>query len=193
MPSRDKPRRPDPPKLSFTDFYRTHRSEVIGFLWHYAGPGMDAEDIAAEAFARAFAKWDRITQPRPWIYATAKNLAHREGGRARKTHPGSQTGDDHRSESWKWSSLTPWAGVEAGVIVQELVAALQHLPPQQRAAVLLEARGWKRGEIAEILQCSQAAVRVHLHLGRKRLKKLISESAPAPQRAPRTGMEGRPA
>ncbi|MGR6924256.1 RNA polymerase sigma factor [[Actinomadura] parvosata] len=188
-----KPRRPEPPKPSFTDFYRGHRSEVIGFLWHYAGPGMDVEDLAAEAFARALAEWDRITEPRPWIFVTAKNLAHRDGRKAQTTHPSAQVEDDYQVESSKWTSFTPRVGVEAGLAVRELVAALQQLPPQQRAAVLLDARGWTREGIAEILHCSQAAVRVHLHLGRKRLKRLIGEVVPAPQRTPRTGMEGRPA
>ena len=59
----------DPATLepAFTVFYRKHRDEVLRYAWQFAGPHSDADDIAAEAWARACEAWPRITNPRPWV------------------------------------------------------------------------------------------------------------------------------
>lgn len=63
------------------------------------------------------------------------------------------------------------AGAEAGA----LETALTRLPPQLRAVVLLKAEGHSHAEIAELLGISEAASRVRLTRGLKRLRKLMED------------------
>jgi len=59
---------------------------------------------------------------------------------------------------------------EVGGLDDELLAAVAGLPAKQRAAIALHYLDDRPvGEIAEILQCSTATARVHLHRGRAAL------------------------
>ena len=84
-------------------------------------------------------------------------------------------------------------GAELAVQASELSRGLQQLPDQQRAAVLLVHQGLSRREIAAVLGCTTGTVRVHLHLGRTRLRELIGEPQRSRQKARNAGVEGRTA
>ena len=61
--------------------------------------------------------------------------------------------------------------------VADLVRALARLSPNQRAAVVLhEYADLPTRDVARILGCSQATVRVHLAQARKRLRPLLEET-----------------
>ena len=49
------------------------RGDVEPFLALYS----DADDITAEAWARACEAWPRIINPRPWVYRVVTNLAYK--------------------------------------------------------------------------------------------------------------------
>jgi RNA polymerase sigma-70 factor (ECF subfamily) len=152
-------------KPAFSEFYQAHRDEVLRFARHQAGPGADAENIAAEAWARACASWTGITEPRPWVYRVVINLASRAGKERQMTAVSGDPYTDYQSRS-RWVSGALLPGIEWAERISDITQGLQQLPSQQRAAVLLGYRGWSTPEIAETLGCTTATVRVHLHLGR---------------------------
>ena len=58
----------------------------------------------------------------------------------------------------------------------KLGEALEHLSPNQRIAVLLQAQeGLSSREIAEVLKCSENTARVHIHRGLTQLKKILKD------------------
>jgi RNA polymerase sigma factor (sigma-70 family) len=60
--------------------------------------------------------------------------------------------------------------------VKHLWAEVEQLAPQQRAAVLLQVQEeLSTREIAAVLQCSEATVRVHLHRALARLRKTMGK------------------
>jgi DNA-directed RNA polymerase specialized sigma24 family protein len=180
-------------KPPFADFYAWYRDEVLRFTWHYAGPDADAENIAAEAWARACAEWPKITQPRPWIYRVVINLARQAAAERRRTVASGDPYSDYQGRArWSSGAVLPAIGWAERII--DVTRGLQQLPRQQRAAVLLCHDGWSAPEIARVLRCTTTTARVHLHLGRSRLREfLAAEPEPAPQQAAPGGLERRKA
>jgi RNA polymerase sigma-70 factor (ECF subfamily) len=126
-------------------------------IYAYSGGQRDiADDAVAEAFARAIQHDQGIRRPPSWLYRTAFRLAAAEVRRR-----GSQTGirdapyDQHPD-------------------LAEVLIALRKLSPSQRAAVYLHYRAdLPVREVASVMGTSVAAVKVHLHRGRKRLRELL--------------------
>ena len=118
-----------------------------------------SEDVVAEAFARAIEHGPGIRDPLAWIYRTAFRLASRELQREKRSVP---------------NPPDPVPGIDP-VEVQEILAALRQLSPNQRAAVLLhDEEGFTGPEVGKLLGISAATVRVHLFRGRRRLRALLS-------------------
>jgi RNA polymerase sigma-70 factor, ECF subfamily len=183
---------PDADDERFAAFYARHRDEVLRFAFQQAGTGLDAEDIASEAWKRAYVDWRRIRQPRPWVYRVVIHLAWQAAREPSRVSPNGDPDAGHGSRvTWRSASSPP--GAEWAEQVADISRALQQLSARQRAAVLLSYRGWKASEIAEALGCSAATARVHLHSGRARLRKLLAGPAAVPDSEPRSGLQGRTA
>lgn len=66
------------PPGTFEDFYSAHYHGLTLQLYAYTGDLGDAQDLAQEAFCRAFARWDRLNSyddPVAWVRRVAWNLA----------------------------------------------------------------------------------------------------------------------
>ena len=181
-----------PELVTFTEFYRVHHKEVLLFARHHAAPYLDVEDIVAEAFARACAWWPSLSNPRPWVSRTVINLINDAGAKSQRTSPSGDPCLGHETAAG-WRSWAQYPGADWNVQVAEISCALQQLPDQQRAAVLLDYRGWSRTEIANALECTTITVRGHLHRGRAKLRELLDEPQRARRQASSTGLEGRTA
>lgn len=124
----------------------------------------DAEELAQEAFMRAIVKQIPAGDPGygPWLMRTVANLCVNHRRRRRAEPLNELTLQD--------------AGVEAGQKrddqrrLERLRSDMEQLPDQQRIALVLRGmEGLEYDAIAEIMELSPAAVRTHVHLGRKRL------------------------
>jgi len=115
-----------------------------------------ADDAVAEAFARAIQHDGAIRRPEPWLYRTAFRIAAAELRRRRsQTEIGDRAYEQPRD-------------------VVEILTALHRLTPSQRAAVYLHYQAdLPVREVARLMGTSVAAVKVHLHRGRRRLRELL--------------------
>jgi RNA polymerase sigma-70 factor (ECF subfamily) len=140
--------------------FRTAGPELWRAIYGFSGGRRQvAEDAIAEAFARAIEHAEDIREPLPWIYRTAFRLASRELQREKRGVP---------------ALPDPAPGIDP-VDVQEILAAIRTLSPNQRAAVLLhDEEGFTGPEVGRLLGMSAATVRVHLFRGRRRLRALLS-------------------
>jgi RNA polymerase sigma-70 factor (ECF subfamily) len=142
--------------------YETLYRESAPALWRAlygftGGRRQIAEDALAEAFARAIERDRGIRQPLPYLYRTAFRLASAELQRERR----------------RGGNPTDLVAIEAPDLV-DLIRALETLPTNQRAAVILhDEEGYSAREVAQLLGISPATVRVHLHRGRKRLRESL--------------------
>lgn len=159
----------------------THRAPLTGHCYRMLGSAADAEDAVQETIVRAWRSLDRFegrSSLRTWLYRIATNvcLDALSGGapRTRPIEEGPVGAIDHALETRErthWLEPIPDARalpadaspLELAVLRQSIrlafVAALQHLPPRQRAALILtEVLGWSAAEIAECLETSVPAV-----------------------------------
>lgn len=134
------------------------------------GDSAAAEDVAAEAMARAYADWGRVrAMPyrEGWVLRVATNLAL---DRVRRHPPTVQLHSSADTE-------------ELVTLRLALTAALSALPRRQRQAVALRyLGGLSDGEVAQALDISLGSVKTHIHRGlaglRRRLGKSIEEVVP---------------
>jgi RNA polymerase sigma-70 factor (ECF subfamily) len=140
--------------------YREHGARLWRALVAYAGDRDIANDAVAEAFAQALGRGDELREPIRWIWRAAFRIA--AGELKERNRRGNQAAVDPAYE------LPEAAG--------QLIAALERLSPNQRAALVLHYYGgYPTKEIAEILGASVATVRVHLSQGRKRLRRILED------------------
>ena len=76
---------------------------------------------------------------------------------------------------------------------RQLLAALEQLPPDQKAAlVLVDMEGYPVEEAAEILECPTGTVKSRCSRGRARLAALLPDLAPAPADTRASGVPAEP-
>jgi RNA polymerase sigma-70 factor, ECF subfamily len=169
-----------------------YRRELTGYCYRMLGSAFDAEDAVQETMVRAWRGIDRFegrSALKSWLYRIATNVCvDMLSGKERRIRPlelGDPGGLDSplttRGEA-SWLEPIPADPAEVAEERETLklafVAALQHLPPQQRAVLILrEALRWRASEVAELLETSVASVNSSLQRARASLD--ASEITPA--------------
>ena len=142
--------------------YREEGERLWRAVFAYAGDRRVADDAVAEAFAQALRRGDALRDPARWVWAAAFRIA--KGELADRRH----VGDAGVGE----------ASYEIPEPARDVVDALARLSPRQRACVVLHHyAGYPVKEIATMIGSTNAAVKVHLSQGRKRLRALLREEA----------------
>jgi RNA polymerase sigma-70 factor (ECF subfamily) len=186
------------------------RPGLVAHCYRMTGSHSDAEDVVQETYLRAMRampSFEARSSLKTWLYRIATNtcitaLNHRSrrvlpaGLGAPSSDPDAHVFSD---ESVPWLEPLPDAllGDPGEVVVRResvrlaLIAALQHLPVRQRAALLLrEVLSWSAAEIAETLGVSVPAVKSLLQRARKRLdEEDLHVPAPAPVELERALLE----
>jgi RNA polymerase sigma-70 factor (ECF subfamily) len=178
-------------QVAVTDL-ETHRSALTGHCYRMLGSPMDAEDAVQETMVRAWQSLDRFqgrSSVRTWLYRIATNVClDALSSRSRRARPIEEgpvgTIEDELETRPRTHWLEPIPDAEAlpadsdpyelAALRQSIrlafVAALQHLPPRQRAALILtEVLGWSAAEVAECLDTSAAAINSALQRARATL------------------------
>src|SRR5881398_1748017 len=181
-----------------------HRAELIGYCYRMLGSPFEAEDAVQETLLRAWRGIDRFegrAALRSWLYRIATNVClDMLDGRARRARP-MDLGPARAPVAANLNTLpeATWIqpipdnlvateadpaelAVERESIRLAFVAALQHLPPRQRAVLILcEVLRWKAKEVAELLETSVASVNSALQRARATLDASgVSSSDPVP-------------
>lgn len=149
----------------FADFYFGTWHRTVTCAYGMTGEFTSAEDLAQEAYCRAWRRWRTIREyedPGAWVRLVATRLAVSRWRRVR-------TSLDFLSRS---RSPEPVAPPSEDTML--LVAALKQLPKSQRRAVVLHHLGdLSVAEIARIEACPEGTVKGRLSRGRSALAHLL--------------------
>ncbi|MEU4167502.1 sigma-70 family RNA polymerase sigma factor [Streptomyces sp. NPDC026665] len=172
-----------------------YRRELLTHCYRMLGSVHEAEDLVQETMLRAWLAYDRYdadrASMRTWLYRIATNRCLTAlRGRARRPLPSGLVGAlEDPGAPMILGSEVPWlepfpdgsvsgtgAGDPAGVVAARgslrlaLIAAMQLLPPRQRAVLVLrDVLAWPATEVAEALGTTTAAVNSALQRARARL------------------------
>jgi RNA polymerase sigma-70 factor (ECF subfamily) len=180
-----------------------HRAELTGYAYRMLGSAFEAEDAVQETMIRAWRGFDRFegrSSVRSWLYRIATNVClDMLKGRERRARP-MDMGPAGTAEGPLGEPLVETAWIEPipdGRVLPEdgdpaelaesresirlaFVAALQHLPPRQRAVLILrEVLRWKAGEVAELLDTSVVSVNSALQRARASLAATSASDEPS--------------
>src|SRR6187401_378768 len=173
--------------------FEQHRRELTGYCYRMLGSPFEAEDAVQETMLRAWKAFERFegrSALRSWLYRIATNVClDMIAGRERRARP-MDLGPAREPVVASLNALPEVTWIEPvpdGLVVPDgdpaevtaaretvrlaFVAALQHLPPRQRAALILcEVLRWKASEAAELLETSVASVNSALQRARATLE-----------------------
>lgn len=190
----------------FLELTNPYRRELMAHCYRMLGSAHDAEDLVQETYLRAWRAYDGFegrASLRTWLYRIATNacLSALESRSRRPLPTGLGNPSSDPADALVERSEVPWlepipdsvVGVEASdpasvVVSREsvrlaLVAALQYLPPRQRAVLILrDVLRWRAAEVAEAVGSTTAAVNSTLQRARAQLQKaaLTEESVSEP-------------
>jgi RNA polymerase sigma-70 factor, ECF subfamily len=142
---------------SFEDVYREEGDRLWRSLLLFTGNSEAAGDAVAEAFTQALGGWERIRDPRAWVWKAAFRIASGEMARRRTL-----------------VELPRGLAADTPESLTDLIRALAALSRRQREAVVLHLyAGYRLKEIAAMTGTTPAAVGVHLHRAKRRLRSLL--------------------
>jgi RNA polymerase sigma-70 factor, ECF subfamily len=171
-----------------------HRTELTAYAYRMLGSAFEAEDAVQETLLRAWRSVDRFegrSSLRSWLYRIATNVClDMLNGKERRARPvdlGPPTSADtplgETLPEATWILPIPddrvlSSGGDPAELAESretirlaFVAALQHLPPRQRAVLILrEVFRWKATEVAELLDTTVASVNSALQRARSTLQ-----------------------
>ncbi|MYV37491.1 sigma-70 family RNA polymerase sigma factor [Streptomyces sp. SID1328] len=180
-----------------------HRTELTGYCYRMLGSSFEAEDAVQDTLVRAWRSYDKFegrSSLRSWLYRIATNvcLDMLAAGKKRarpmdltEPTPLAQAALSPRPDH-TWLEPVPDARVlpavtdpaEAAVARESIrlafMAALQQLPPKQRAVLILrEVLAWRASEVAELLGTTVASVNSALQRARATLAERADTGAEA--------------
>ena len=192
--------------------FEESRRELTGYAYRMLGSAFEAEDAVQETYIRAWRGYERFegrAALRSWLYRIATNVClDMIGSRERRARP-MDLGPAREPVASNLRTLPEVTWIEpvpTGLVVAEgdpaevavaresvklaFVAALQYLPPRQRAVlVLCEVLRWQASEVAELLDTSVASVNSALQRARATLETGPATVPAAPSELARADQE----
>lgn len=158
---------------AFEKLVRRYQHMIHSLTYRMTGSSSDAEDLAQEAFIRAYQRLSSFrgeSSFSSWLYRVAMNAClnwRKSVERRNQLHEQWATRDEPGGDSAAQDDLM--AGLQQ---------ALLRLKPKHRAAIVLTVcEGMNHAEAARALGCSETTVSWRVHVARKQLKQWLSRKA----------------
>lgn len=144
-------------EIEFAEFYRDFKDRCLVAVLISVGDADSAQELVAEAFARAWASWPKVSKhpaPQAWIVRTALNVGVSRWRRHRREIAVADPGLLNQ----------PGSGIDdTGDLDPKILAALRRLPDRQRQVVALRLLlDLDTTRTADVLHIAPGTVQAHL-------------------------------
>lgn len=200
MPSVDQLRLGD--ERAFMDVVRLWHRPMLRVAMAHTPTRAVAEEVVQEtwlAVVEGIGRFEERSSLKTWVFRILVNRAITRGERERRSIPFSSlaaaeaerdepsvdpdrfipSDADRAPNHWQAAPLRPTAwpehAVESREMLGRLQAAIDDLPPAQRAVITLrDVEGWPSDEVCELLDVSEGNQRVLLHRARSRVREALA-------------------
>jgi RNA polymerase sigma-70 factor, ECF subfamily len=167
---------------AFDQLLDKYHRPIVNFIYKFVNNTAEAEDLAQEVFMRihrARANYEPKARFASWIYRIAANVSLKEIGRNRRMRFWDRNHNSRQDSGEERESFPdPLPDAEKRLISEELAGVIRHaiqaLPPKEKMALVLrryEDLSYK--EIAEVMDCTEAAVKTYIHRGKLHVRDQI--------------------
>ncbi len=170
----------------WAEIVEEHSARVYRLAYRLTGNQHDAEDLTQETFIRVFRSLGTYTPGtfEGWLHRITTNLFLDQVRRRRRIRI-EPWGDDTERLASAPGETSPERGFEHANLDHDVQRALDALPPEFRAAVVLcDMEGLSYEEIAVTLGIKLGTVRSRIHRGRAQLREALAHRAPREVAAP---------
>ncbi|MFJ2828600.1 sigma-70 family RNA polymerase sigma factor [Streptomyces sp. NPDC087263] len=179
--------------MNLEDEFAQYRGDLVAYCYRMLASLHDAEDAVQETYLRAwrgFAEFEQRSSVKTWLYRIATRVCLNALKHSSRRMVPSAVGapgtdpDDLAAQAPEATWLEPFPDLmlnaDPALVVGTrqslrlaMVAALQHLPPRQRAVLILrDVVAWQASEVADLLETTTAAVNSSLQRARTEIAKL---------------------
>jgi RNA polymerase sigma-70 factor (ECF subfamily) len=164
---------------AFEQLLDKYKIPIVNFIYKFVNNAAEAEDLAQDVFLRIYrarATYEPRARFAAWIYRIAANVALKAVKKARHSPFVFFRRPNERSEPDPVESLPDSApnaefrmvSAETGRLVRR---AIQALPAKEKMALVLRRHeGLSYREIAEVMNCTEGAVKTYIHRGKLRVR-----------------------
>ena len=175
---------------AFRELVTRYHSSLVRTARYYVNSDASAEDVAQDtwiAVLRGVSNFEGRSSFKTWLLRILVNRARTTGSREHRAVPFDPTNaesvtDGRFNQNGGWSEPpAPFTdAIDDGIANERVIAlvrvAISHLPsPQQAVVTLRDVEGLSTAEVAELLELSEANVRVILHRGRARVRNEVEK------------------
>ncbi len=167
---------------AFEQLLDKYHRPIVNFIYKFVNSIAEAEELAQEVFLRIHRARNQY-EPRAkfaaWIYRIATNVSLKESGRKRRMRFWNKNHNSGKDQAAVVEDLRdPKPDAERRLMTMELGQVVRHairsLPRNERLAVVLrryEELSYR--EIAEVMDCTEAAIKTYIHRGKLHLRARI--------------------
>ena len=176
-------------RATFETVYRRHNAGMVRFATAIVRNRATAEEVAQEAWLavlRHIAGFEGRSSLAGWIFTILANKARSRAKTDGRMVSFDQNGEDDSLAAafdgrgrWKdlpdlWEEITPERIIAGRSILEHVNAAIDALPPAQRAVLILRGQqGLESAEVCAMLEISEGNMRVLLHRARFALRSAL--------------------
>ena len=153
---------------SYDIFYRENKNRLFSYLFRLTGDYTLSKDLMQESFTRYFSRYHQKENNCALLYTIARNTALDSIRKRRE-----ETLPEAEEASF---ADTPEDQLINKQAFRKMMAAIRQLNPSERELIaLLEAKTFSYKEIGNLLNISEANVKVKVHRARLRLREILGK------------------